>query len=177
MTHPMLPVLYHHFGCACPSFEALDIISKLCSEQKDGSVLEMASGNGYWTYLLRRQGVKTVAVDNMEAKWRYMWISDTTKANGITYLKSNNGAKGHVLLMVYMVTKGDFTKNVLRNYKGDTIVIAGTQNANRFTGFGDMGVEEYFEREMGGWNLSARVALPSFAGKDEGLFVYQRIRT
>ncbi|RDW62360.1 hypothetical protein BP6252_11793 [Coleophoma cylindrospora] len=173
-THPMLPILYHHFGCVCPSYEALSVISYACNRVKSDGVLDMASGNGFWTYMLRRHGVKCVAVDNMEAKWRYMWIDDTIKANGVTYLKQNNGAQNQVLLMVYMVTRGDFTKQVLKAYKGSVIVIAGTQNANRFTSFGDVTVEEYFAKDMPSWELAVRVALPSFAGKDEGLFVYER---
>ena len=80
--------------------------------------------------------------------------------------------------MVYMVTKGDFTKRVLRAYKGDTIVVVGTMNENRFTGFEDCTVEEYFEGEMQGagegWELIVRVPVPSFAGKDEGMFVWKR---
>lgn len=134
----------------------------------------MASGNGYWTYMLRRMGVQTIAVDNMDAKWRTIWISDTIKTNGVDYMRKNEGARACVLLMVYMVTRGDFTKQVLKSYKGDTIVIAGTQNANRFTSFQEVTVEEYFEQEMKDWELVVMIALPSFAGKDEGMFVFQR---
>lgn len=136
-------------------------------------MLEMASGNGYWTYMLRRMGVATIAVDNLEAKWRYMWIDDTIETNGVDFIKQKGGAKSHVLLMVYMVTKGNFTKQVLKAYRGNTIIIAGTQNANRYTGFQEATVEEYFEKEMVGWTMTARIALPSFAGKDEGMFVYE----
>jgi hypothetical protein len=172
ITHPVLPVLYHHFGCVCPSFEALSVISQLAL--KEGGVLEMAAGNGYWTYMLRRMGVKVAAVDNMEAVWRTSWIDDMVKANGVEYLKKAGGAKDQLLLMVYMVTKGEFTKQVLKQYRGDTIVVVGTQNANRFTGFADVTVEEYFEREKREFGLVVRIALPSFAGKDEGMFVYMR---
>jgi hypothetical protein len=175
ITHPVLPVLYHHFGCACPSFEALSVISQLVSQTKaDGGVLEMASGNGYWTFMLRKMGVAVTAVDNLEAVWRTVWIPDTVKAGGVEYMKRVGGARNQVLLMVYMVTKGDFTKQVLKAYKGDTIIVVGTQNANRFTGFVDTTVEEYFEKEKKEFELTVRIALPSFAGKDEGMFVYQR---
>jgi hypothetical protein len=173
-SHPMLPILYHHFGCVCPSFEALSIIQQLVSLTKAAGVLEIASGNGYWTYMLRRMNVDTIAVDNLEAKWRTMWIEDTIQVDGVEHVKRNNGARDRVLLMVYMVTKGEFTKQVLKAYKGSTIIIAGTQNANRYTSFRDATIEEYFEKEMKTWKLVLRIALPSFAGKDEGLFVYER---
>lgn len=174
-THPVLPVLYHHFGCVCPTWEAICIVKGLVARNTaSGGVLEMASGNGYWTFMLRRAGLKVTAIDNMESIWRYTWISDTVKADGVSWLKQNGGACNEVLLMVYMVVKGAFTREVLNAYKGNTIVIAGTQNANRYTSFSDMSVEEYFNRSMTDWRLSLRVPLPSFAGKDEALFVYEK---
>jgi hypothetical protein len=134
----------------------------------------MASGNGYWTYLLRRMNLEVTAVDNMDSEYRMMWISDTVKADGIEYLKRNAGGKGRLLLMVYVVTAGSFTRRLLEAYQGDTIVVVGTQNANRYTGFSDCTVEEYFEKKMTGWEMACRVAMPSFAGKDEAMFVWRR---
>jgi hypothetical protein len=169
-THPILPIFYHHFGCVVPTWEALNIIAQLT----DGGVIDMASGNGYWTYLLRRMNLEVTAVDNMDSEYRMMWISDTVKADGIEYLKRNAGGKGRLLLMVYVVTAGSFTRRLLEAYQGDTIVVVGTQNANRYTGFSDCTVEEYFEKKMTGWEMACRVAMPSFAGKDEAMFVWRR---
>jgi hypothetical protein len=169
-THPILPIFYHHFGCVVPTYEALHIISQLgCN-----GIIDMASGNGYWTYMLRRMRLEVAAVDNMASEYRTMWIPDTIKADGVDYLKKNRGGEGKLLLMVYMVTSGSFTQRVLQAYKGDTIVVVGTQNANRYTGFSDCTIEEWFEREMSGWELVSRIAMPSFAGKDEGLFAWKR---
>ncbi|KAI9743100.1 MAG: hypothetical protein M1818_003395 [Claussenomyces sp. TS43310] len=176
MTHPMLPVLYHHFGCVCPSYEALSMIGQLVAGTAADGVVDMASGSGYWTYLLRRLGIAVTAVDNMDASWRTMWIEDTIKADGVDYLKRQGGVKNQILLMIYMVTRGAFTRHVLRTYKGDTIVVVGTQNTNKYTTFSDVTVEEYFEREQNDFELSVRIALPSFAGKDEAMFVFQRKR-
>jgi len=170
---PYTTVFYHHFGCVVPTYEALHIISQLSTTPNDG-VIDMASGNGYWTYMLRRMNLSVVAVDNMASEYRTMWIPDTVKADGAEYLKKSAGGRGKVLLMVYMVTAGTFTGRVVQAYKGDTIVVVGTQNANRFTGFSDCTVEEWFEREMVGWELVCRIVMPSFAGKDEGMFVWKR---
>jgi len=169
-THPVLPVLYHHFGCVVPTYEALHIISQLA----DGNgIIDMASGSGYWTYMLRRMNLKVTAVDSIASEYRSMWISDTVKADGVQYLKENAGM-GRLLLMVYPVTAGTFTQRVLQSYRGDSIIIAGTQNANRYTGFSNCTAEEWFEAEMPTWNLVCRIALPSFAGKDEAMFIWQR---
>ncbi|CAD6445398.1 97a6e09d-d3de-45a2-ba66-e872ca91eb77 [Sclerotinia trifoliorum] len=174
MTHPVLPVLYHHFGCVVPSYDSLYTISQLVEESKLDGIIDMASGNGYWTYMLRRMKVKVNAVDNMASEYRNMWISDTEKADGVEYLRKNGGGKNKLLLMVYMITAGTFTKRVLSTYKGDVIVVVGTQNANRYTGLSDCSMEEWFEKEMNGWELICRISMPSFAGKDEGMFVWKR---
>ncbi|TVY26995.1 hypothetical protein LHYA1_G003828 [Lachnellula hyalina] len=172
-THPILPVFYHHFGCVVPTYDALHILSLLTAEAS-GGVIDMASGNGYWTYMLRRMKLDVVAVDNMDSEYRTLWIPDTVKSDGVEYLKKNSGGKGKILLMVYMVTAGTFTKRVVQVYRGNIIVVVGTQNANRYTGFSDCTAEDWFEKEMPGWEMTCRIAMPSFAGKDEGLTVWKR---
>lgn len=124
--------------------------------------------------MLRRLSVDVVAVDNMSSEYRTMWISDTVKADGVEYLKRHNGGIGRVLLMVYMVTAGAFTKKVLQTYRGNTMVAVGTQNANRYTAFSDCSIEEYIEKEMPGWEMTCSFPMPSFAGKDEGMYIWKR---
>ncbi|KAK2626431.1 hypothetical protein QTJ16_003606 [Diplocarpon rosae] len=175
-THPILPVFYHHFGCVVPSYEALYIVSQLVAASGADGVIDLASGNGYWTYMLRRMKLQVIAVDTMASEYRTMWIEDTVKADGVEYLRRNDGGKCKVLLMVYMITTGSLTERVLQAYRGDTVVVVGTQNANRYTGFADRTTEEYFEKEMPGWGLLSRIPVPSFAGKDEGMFVWSRKR-
>jgi hypothetical protein len=131
----MLPVLYHHFGCVCSSFEALSVVAQLVTLTGAEGVLDMASGNGHWTFLLRRIEVSVDAVNNLEAVWMAMWVGDTVKGDGVEYLRRRGGARDRVLLMVYMVPRRDFTKQALKAYKEDTVVVAGTQNDNRFTGY------------------------------------------
>lgn len=157
----------------CPSFEALETIRQLT---KGRVVIEAGSGNGYWTYMLRRLGLTVHAVDNGDSVWRTMWIGDTIKSDAAKYLQraTNAGGKDAVLLMVYPQVTTQFTTDTLRAYKGDTICVAGTQNANGFTGFKDVGFEEYLGREKGDFEKIVQTPLPSFAGKDEAFFVFQR---
>jgi len=172
MTHPILPVFYHHFGCAVPTYEALHILS-LVITGSDG-ILDMGSGNGYWAFMLRKLGLKVTAVDSLASEYRTLWISDTVKADGVKYLKQNKGCSGKVLLMVYPVVAGTYTKDIIQSYRGNTIVICGTQNSNRYTSFHDRTAEEWFETEMKGWELTFKIALPSFAGKDDGMLIWKK---
>lgn len=167
-------------------------------------VVDMGSGGGYWTFMLRSYGVEVVAVDSMQSAWRVCWVADTVVGDGVGWLKrrrlanSNgssssskaNGRKGGidpdepVLLLVYPIVgggvaggaEGDFTRGMMDAYTGDTLAVVGTQNRNGYTGFRGMSMDEYVERERAadGWVKVVQVALPSFPGKDEALFVFQR---
>ena len=161
----------HHFGCVVPSYEALSIIAQTAITR---NVVEIGSGNGYWTYMLRRLSVKVTAVDNIQSEYRTLWIGDTIPTDGEKYLDEVKGAKDAVLLLVYPIVGQDFTSRILNAYKGNTICIAGTQNRNGYTAFRDRTVEEYMAAEKPEFRKYVQVALPSFAGKDEALFVFKK---
>lgn len=181
ISHALLPILYHHFGCVVPSYEALCLITQLAGSR---TILDLGSGNGYWSYMLRRftspssssssKKASVTAVDNGLSEWRTLWIPDTVTSDGVEYLSKNRDGKDMLLLLVYPQVGADFTGKVLRAYKGDTIVCAGTQNANGFTGFKEETIAGWMEREMPGFGKTCQIPLPSFAGKDEALFVFER---
>ncbi|KAI5867811.1 hypothetical protein GGS23DRAFT_550100 [Durotheca rogersii] len=66
-------------------------------------------------------------------------------------------------------------------YADDTLAVVSPQNCNGYTGFPGASTDEYVEarereRESGAdaWARVAQIALPSFPGRDEALFVFQR---
>ncbi|KEF51684.1 uncharacterized protein A1O9_12319 [Exophiala aquamarina CBS 119918] len=170
-SHHVLPIFMHHFGCVVPSYEALHIISKVANGK---SVIDMGSGNGYWTLMLRQIGLTVAAVDSVQSKWRTVWIPDTTVTDGIQYLRKRGGCPDMVLLLVYPIVGGDFTRKAIESYTGHVICVAGTQNGNGYTGFKDMMIDEFMRKEKASWKKCAQVPLPSFAGKDDALFVFRR---
>jgi hypothetical protein len=188
ISHHILPIFYHHFGCVVPSYAALHVVAKLAQPARPSKesvlpILDIGSGNGYWTYMLRRFPVSDIAaakaldvrpIDNGLSEYRVSWVQDTINTDGREYLKKRDGGKGCILLLVYPQATGDFTGPVLRAFEGNTIVVAGTQNGNGFTGFQGMMVDEWVERELKTFELELRMPLPSFAGKDEALFVFRR---
>ncbi|KLU83311.1 hypothetical protein MAPG_02375 [Magnaporthiopsis poae ATCC 64411] len=195
-SHPILPVLMHHFGCVAPSLESLEILRVLAAGR---TVVDVGSGNGYWSFMLRRHGVPTVAVDNEQSLWRTMWIPDTVKEDGVSWLRRQDppGGKDMVLLLVYPIVgsdgNGTFTRSLLDAYEGDTVAVVGTQNRNGYTSFARMTMDEYMadahaqgsqgddhdktaisDGEKHPWVRVVQIPLPSFAAKDEALFVFQR---
>ncbi|ROV93822.1 hypothetical protein VMCG_08814 [Cytospora schulzeri] len=180
-SHHILPIFMHHFGCVVPSYESLEVLRVVADGR---TVVDMGSGNGYWAFMLRQHGVTVAPVDNAQSEWRVSWVDDTTIMDGTKWLArpENAGGKDMVLLMVYPVVgggagggvEGGFTRGLMNAYKGDTVAVVGTQNRNGYTSFRDMTFDEYMEREQPGWTKVVQIPVPSFAGKDEALFVYQR---
>jgi hypothetical protein len=193
-SHAILPVLYHHFGCVCPSYESLSIIYQLA---KGRTVIDLGSGNGYWSYMLRtfnkQKPLTVVPVDNGISEWRTLWVADTIQVDGVDYLNKNDNGKNHVLLLVYPQVGLEFTSKILKAYsmsndiafeyrkftdhvvaEGDTIICAGTQNSNGYTAFAKETIAEWIAREMAEFSKVCQIPLPSFAAKDEALFAFQR---
>lgn len=120
-SHAILPVLYHHFGCVCPSYESLEVIRQVAKGRK---VVDMGSGNGYWTYMLRRmeppskkeKKVEVVPVDSGMSEWRTMWVGDTVQTDGEKWLRQHQGAPEAVLLLVYPTVGNEFTSKMIRAY-------------------------------------------------------------
>ena len=153
-----------------PSYESLEVIKQIA---RGRTVVDLGSGNGYWTYMLRRLGVSVQAVDNLQSQWRTVWIGDTVVKNGDRYLKEGKGCKEMVLLLVYPIVGAEFTERVIEAYQGDTICVVGTQNGNGYTAFKDRTIETYME-ERKDFTKTVQIPLPSFAGKDEALFIFEK---
>lgn len=115
------------------------------------------------------------AIDNGDSLWRTMWIGDTIHSDGGKWLAKNNGGEDAVLLLVYPQVSTAFTVDALKGYKGRTLCVAGTQCRNGFTGFRDILIDEWLDKEQNGqWEKIIQTPLPSFAGKDEALYVFER---
>ena len=149
----------------------MEVIKQLAGMR---TVVEIGSGNGYWAYMLRRMSVFVQAVDNLQSEYRTLWIGDTLIKDGEKYLKDEKGCKYAVLLLVYPIVSSDFTSRVLDTYKGDTICVAGTQNRSGYTAFKDRTIDEYMEVEKADYEKTIQIPLPSFPGKDEALYVFER---
>lgn len=170
-SHAILPVFMLHFGCVVPSYEALEIIRQVA---RGRPVCDIGSGSGYWAFLLRQHGLEVRAVDDLQSTFRTMWIADTTVEDGASWLRKRGGVPEEVLLMVYPIVGRNFVANMLKAYKGKDVVVAGTQNRSGYTAFAGAMVDEWMKEQHPEFAMTARVALPSFAGKDEGLFVFRR---
>jgi hypothetical protein len=188
-SHHILPIFYHHFGCICPTWDAMSLIQQL-AKRKSGirPIVEIGSGNGYWAYLIRALGLTVIAVDNALSEWRTNWIGDTIIADGVKFLETppkemsgpdlgGPGCSNAILLLVYPQVSHNLTSRLINAFKGQTIVVAGTQNLNGYTGFKEETIAQWMEREKPGFKKLAQIPLPSFAGKDEAFFIFSSEET
>lgn len=123
ISHALLPVLYHHFSCVCPSFEALEIIRLVA---RGRPIADIGSGNGYWTYMLRRMkdgktNLEVVPVDNGLSEWRTLWVPDTVEMDSADWLKKHGNGTGHVMMLVYPQVGHDFTERTIKAYRMFTL--------------------------------------------------------
>ena len=124
--------------------------------------------------MLRRMSVNVHAVDNLQSEYRTLWIGDTLIKDGEKYLKDEKGCKDAVILLVYPIVSSDFTSRVLDAYKGDTVCVAGTQNRSGYTAFKDRTIDEHMKVEKADYEKIMQIPLPSFPGKDEALYIFER---
>ena len=182
-------MFYHHFGCVCPTYDAISLLQQSAvsgpEKAQQRPILEIGSGNGYWAYMLRKSGAVVYCVDNGASAWRTTWIGDTIAADGIEFVQKpppklrtqlGLGVANAILLLVYPQVSADFTGKILRAYQGDTIVLAGTQNSNGFTAFLEETISTWMAREAPDFEKTVQIPLPSFAGKDEALYIFTRKR-
>ena len=96
--HPHAPLRLRR-----PLHEALELI-RLAADRRP--VVDVGSGNGYWSFMLRRYGLDARPVDNMQSEWRVNWVDDTEVADGVDWLARHEQGRGLVLLLVYPVVGG-----------------------------------------------------------------------
>ena len=133
ISHAILPILYHHFGCICPSYEVLSLIQQTA---RDRTILDIGSGNGYWTFMLRRfdnnpkKSMTVVPIDNGVSEWRTMWVDDTIKIDGAKWLQKHDGGREAVLLLVYPTVGNNFTSEMIKTYRTSSLLFSNSQMPN-----------------------------------------------
>lgn len=162
----------------------MSLIQQL-AKQSSGTrpIVEIGSGNGYWAYLLRRLGLTVIAVDNALSEWRTNWIGNTIIQDGMEFLKrppktsltvdlGGPGCSNSILLLVYPQVSHNLTARLINAFKGNAIVVAGTQNLNGYTGFKEETIAQWMAREKPRFKKIVQIPLPSFAAKDEACFIF-----
>jgi hypothetical protein len=132
------------FAWSVPSCGALHLIKAYAN-----SVIDMGSGGGYWSLMLRQIGVQVTAVDPLPEPLLYSWIDDTKKQDGFDYLSAVSGNKETpALLLNYPYGHNSDVYKWINEYKGTTIFYVGSVSRTLFTGGNiDMLLSDWIQEE------------------------------
>lgn len=158
---PDLQQSIESYSWVIPSHEALSSCVRLA---KTGKIIEIGSGSGYWTSLLRGYGADVIAVDPHPASRHFIW--DTIRRKGEEYLTDQGGCPDRALFMCW--PRGSFGDKVLQAYNGDTLLWIGEAQDGWQTTW------SLKETRFPDWHLIESIILPSWVGMKPILCMYQK---
>jgi hypothetical protein len=142
----------HAFGV--PSQDALIEIARYVKGEK---VLSVASGNGYWEYLLKSIGVDIIATDPGIGGYGEYWTRTYTKVEKMDALEAiKNHEQRNVLFICWPLARGTMAFDALACFKGSYCVYIGEKKG------GMTATWEFFEEVDENWDIEKRVKLPSW---------------
>lgn len=154
----MRSTLLGSYGYAIPNEIALNVIVDI------NPILEIGSGSGYWTHLLREKGADVIAVDNKSEPFKIFHIDDTIFMDGVLYLHEHHGCRDRTLLLCWP----RWGHEMVQAFTGDRLVIVGEPEGGATWAF-DEDDEEFAE-----WELIEIVDIPTWPGMKDDLRIYQR---
>jgi hypothetical protein len=142
-----------------PSREAIQAIADFAGGR---TILEVCAGNGLWARLLTSAGARAVATDGGPRG-----AGDYFKVEAI---EAEEAVRRHpecsALLLCWPPFHDGAALRALTAFAGDCVIFAGDV---RFTA--DPAFHELLARE---WTLLRRMALPSWPGLDDAVYLYER---
>ncbi len=163
------------YGFAIPTAEALDTIAK---NSKSG-LIDFGSGNGYWSYLLRKRGLYVDCVDrspiglgknrfwkNLGYEYKYGVTAWTDIRIG-SY-EALRDSTCNSLLFIWPPHDDVMASTALRRFKGDILIYGGELQA------GMTGDTRFYEMLDTDWRVSDVVSLPTLYGCQDTLRVLRR---
>lgn len=156
------------YAWAIPNYEAIKAIKDL-----DMDVLEVACGNGYWSYELERAGVDVIATDAFKPKDNN-FRSSTRPWVPVAYIKGEKVAKkfpNRALLIVWPFFSGPaWDKDTIRNYTksgGTTIIFVGEDR------WGCTGTPKFHNYLSNNYKLVDDICIPQWHGIHDYMNIYR----
>lgn len=157
--------LVHLYSWAIPDEAAIDAIIE------GGPVLEIGAGTGYWSRLIDDAGGDIIATDLLEldGHWKGVTWFDVVKADAVDAVRRYQ--QGRSLLVVWPPMT-DMASEALAAYTGRRVYYVGE-------GSGGCTGDTVFHRELdisGDWMLTDTIAIPTWDGIHDRLWIYERVR-
>jgi hypothetical protein len=146
------------YSWAVPTREAVKAIADFVGERK---LLEVFAGGGLWARLLNASGVNVVATDGEPPPVLEHFAVETVEAEAAVLAHPECGA----LLVCWPPFRNEAAYRALRAFTGDRLVFVGDA---RFT------AEPRFHALLTEWPLQDEIAIPSWPGLDDSVYLYKR---
>lgn len=139
-----------------------------------GPFIEIGSGNGYWSYEMKRFGIDVIPTDkfniiNNPYDFQPIVWDEVFQVDAVTAVK--NYAKERSLLTVWPSYKQNWHDHALRFYHkfgGQTVVFCGESKG------GCTGSDRFHDRLSKFWNKHCDIDIPSWGGIHDSLTVWKR---
>lgn len=151
-----------HFSYAIPNKKAIKEIKEFANGEY---ILEVGSGLGLWSYLLKLNDVKVIPTDNDSSSFtccRYYRFIDVEKINSISALEKY---KPNILLMIWP-DLSLMAYHTLLSYTGKKFIYIGEQED------GLSATNEFFHLLKRDWKLIKKIIIPRYY-KDK-VYFYER---
>lgn len=153
--------LSRYYAYAVPDGQAIEAIKGL-----NRPVVEMGAGGGYWAWLLRQAGVEVVAFDVYDRlnPWCMRYWTDVQKGTP----ESLQQYPDHALLLCWPVFDDEVARSCLDFYPGDTLIYIGQEQGR------NKDDDSFFAWLRFAWRVRRHVAIPSWPGLQDQMWVYDR---
>lgn len=160
------PVFTTHVSWAVPSPAAIEALVAVTGE---GRLLEVGAGLGFWSRLLRDQGVQVIATDSFSTHQREAARAPWTAVLREEAVEAVHHHPADVLLLCWPPPKGSMATDALRAFRGRVVAYVGERGPHRVTG-----ESTFFEALADGWIETSTVQIPNWPGFSDALTFYAR---
>lgn len=155
-------VLVEEFAWAVPNENAIDEITEFLNGQ---TVVDIACGTGYWSYLLKQKGNNVISVDiePRDKPW-----ADTLSLNAVTLHRKLDEFQNSALMFCWPPYADPMAFKTLKTYKGNKVIYIGE-------GHGGCTADDAFHELL--WNqfeLVKEVNIPQFNGLHDKMWFFER---
>lgn len=157
-----------NFSWAVPSTKA---IQEICNFAAGELILEVGAGNCFWAFLIRKNGQRIVASDDLSS------LGSTTDNSFIPEMFVMNGVDAiqrfqtNVLFMCWPGFEDPMAANCLRAFTGNKFIYIGEGRD------GCTADDEFFDLLEKDWNKVGHVDIPTWVGIHDSLSFYERKET
>jgi hypothetical protein len=154
--------LVNEFAWAVPTEEAIDEITEFLGGQV---VIDIASGTGYWSYLLKQKGNIPIAVD-IEPREK-PWF-DTLSLNVTTLYRKLEVFNNAALMFCWPPYSEPMAYRVLKKYQGNKVIYIGE-------GHGGCTADDAFHELLDAdYQEVKEVVIPQFNGLHDKMWFFER---